>query len=416
MQDRYTGDIGDYGKLGMLRRLAATGLRVGVNLYRTPAEDHNEDGRFTQYAHDSSYRGCDPQLWASLARILDANQRRVESLETPDILDAVFFNERLDFRNVPFREREEKRAEWHRRALAALFEENEIFWYLAAKDQLVGLWLGQASLAEDAWLYDGDGTTKNHVVTSSYNGANGPGNYQPTNFWVLWAEEGASWGKVKGDEVEQQTKVYDYRCIRNLGINITDSDQSPSHYAVVDGPYDSESGYQYYTIDVSRINSRALRSSPDEGINLQLGHERSQHNQPYSSFDVKVGDVQAYQGSYWNPYEFDWLEMSNWLDAHKNPCPYGWRVPNQREFLIMMSSLTDEYLGNSPFEWNNIPYENPLGIATSFSFNGLKANDGTEIYSDERYGFEFSVGNLYLHNKGKNFTLDFRCVRDHTGN
>ena len=120
MQDRYTGDIGDYGKLGMLRRLAATGLRVGVNLYRTPAEDHNEDGRFTQYAHDSSYRGCDPQLWASLARILDANQRRVESLETPDILDAVFFNERLDFRNVPFREREEKRAEWHRRALAAL--------------------------------------------------------------------------------------------------------------------------------------------------------------------------------------------------------------------------------------------------------------------------------------------------------
>ena len=120
MQDRYTGDIGDYGKLGMLRCLAAAGLRVGVNWYRTPDEDHNEDGRFTQYAHDSSYRGCDPQLWASLARILDANQRRVESLETPDILDAVFFNERLDFRNVPFREREEKRAEWHRRALAAL--------------------------------------------------------------------------------------------------------------------------------------------------------------------------------------------------------------------------------------------------------------------------------------------------------
>ena len=120
MQDRYTGDIGDYGKLGLLRWLAATGLRVGVNWYRTPDEDHNEDGRFTQYAHDSSYRGCDPQLWASLARILDANQRRVESLETPDILDAVFFNERLDFRNVPFREREEKRAEWHRRALAAL--------------------------------------------------------------------------------------------------------------------------------------------------------------------------------------------------------------------------------------------------------------------------------------------------------
>ena len=46
MQDRYTGDIGDYGKLGMLRYLAAAGPRVGVNWYRTPDEDHNEDGKF----------------------------------------------------------------------------------------------------------------------------------------------------------------------------------------------------------------------------------------------------------------------------------------------------------------------------------------------------------------------------------
>ena len=120
MQDRYTGDIGDYDKLGLLRCLAAAGLRVGVNWYRTPDEDHNEDRRFTQYAHDSSYRDCDPQLWASLARILDANQRQVKSLETPAILDAVFFNKCLDFSKVHFRKRAEKRAEWHSGALAAL--------------------------------------------------------------------------------------------------------------------------------------------------------------------------------------------------------------------------------------------------------------------------------------------------------
>lgn len=120
MQDRYTGDIGDYGKLGMLRHLAAAGLRVGVNWYRTPNEDHNEDGRFTQYAHDNTYRDCDPHLWASLAQILDTKQRRVESLETPDILDAVFYSELLDFRKVSFWEREEKRADWHRQALSAL--------------------------------------------------------------------------------------------------------------------------------------------------------------------------------------------------------------------------------------------------------------------------------------------------------
>lgn len=123
MQDRYTGDIGDYGKLGLLRCLAAAGLRVGVNWYRTSDEDHNEDGKFTQYVQASgqtSYRPYDPLLWDSLAQIVNSGQQRVESLETPDILDAVFYNEPLDFRKVSFRERAGIRADWHRRALAAL--------------------------------------------------------------------------------------------------------------------------------------------------------------------------------------------------------------------------------------------------------------------------------------------------------
>lgn len=123
MQDRYTGDIGDYGKLGMLRRLAAAGLRVGVNWYRTPDENHNEDGKFIQYvqpAGKASYRPCDPLLWDALAQIVNSGQRQVESLETPAVLDAVFFHETLDFSNVHFREREGVRAAWHSRALAAL--------------------------------------------------------------------------------------------------------------------------------------------------------------------------------------------------------------------------------------------------------------------------------------------------------
>ena len=65
MHDRYVGDIGDYGKLGLLRSLAAAGLRIGVNWYRTPDENHNEDGKFTQYLRTSgegSYRAHDPLL------------------------------------------------------------------------------------------------------------------------------------------------------------------------------------------------------------------------------------------------------------------------------------------------------------------------------------------------------------------
>lgn len=60
MQNRYTADIGDYGKLGLLRCLEKTGLKIGVNWYLTPDEGHNEDGRFIQYAHDEAYQPYDP--------------------------------------------------------------------------------------------------------------------------------------------------------------------------------------------------------------------------------------------------------------------------------------------------------------------------------------------------------------------
>lgn len=59
MQNRYTGDIGDFGKMGLLRSLQETGLSIGVNWYLVPNESHNEDGRYVQYLEDPAFRGCD---------------------------------------------------------------------------------------------------------------------------------------------------------------------------------------------------------------------------------------------------------------------------------------------------------------------------------------------------------------------
>ena len=44
---------------------------------------------------------------------------------------------------------------------------DEIFWYLAARDQITGLWIGQNAIDDEAWLYTGDGSFYTHVVTSS---------------------------------------------------------------------------------------------------------------------------------------------------------------------------------------------------------------------------------------------------------
>lgn len=38
MQDRYAGDIGDYGKFGLLKALQAEGFRLGIKSIRKEKE------------------------------------------------------------------------------------------------------------------------------------------------------------------------------------------------------------------------------------------------------------------------------------------------------------------------------------------------------------------------------------------
>ena len=116
MQDRYTGDIGDFGKLGLLRVLQSRSLTIGVNWYLTPDEDHNDDGKHTKYLKDESYRKYDEALWLELNQIVDAKQRRVSTLQNDRILQAVFYDEILDFTGKEKAERMLIREEWHKEA------------------------------------------------------------------------------------------------------------------------------------------------------------------------------------------------------------------------------------------------------------------------------------------------------------
>ena len=125
MQNRYSGDVGDFSKLGLLRHLAKTGLSIGLNWYLTPNEKHNDDGRFTNYLKDTSknikvFRQCDPELWDRLKAIVDQEQRSVSSLEHPDLIPAVYWSEPLDFAGKTKQERDVIRAKWHEGAYQKL--------------------------------------------------------------------------------------------------------------------------------------------------------------------------------------------------------------------------------------------------------------------------------------------------------
>ena len=97
MQNRYTGDIGDFGKLGLLRVLQESGLTIGVNWYLVPDENHNSDGRHVQYLENADYCQLDEPLWLELKRIVKSGQREVSALENDNTINAAFFSDPLVF-------------------------------------------------------------------------------------------------------------------------------------------------------------------------------------------------------------------------------------------------------------------------------------------------------------------------------
>ena len=121
MQDRYAGDIGDYGKFALLRAMEAQGLTVGVNWYLSktlPSEIH-DDGK---YRIPSQYEKLDPGLSAALNRIFDLREdRSVLALEQAHLLATnLFVNEA-----VP-RETDQREA-WHQKALTKLADCDIVF-------------------------------------------------------------------------------------------------------------------------------------------------------------------------------------------------------------------------------------------------------------------------------------------------
>lgn len=125
MQDRYVGDVGDFGKIGMLRKIADSGLRIGVNWYLTykPEEHINADGKHIGYINDSSFKGCDDEL-LNFLNIITKGTRSVSILENANLIpNAIYYREILK----PGNETNFIRSMWYKNSLDALSESDLIF-------------------------------------------------------------------------------------------------------------------------------------------------------------------------------------------------------------------------------------------------------------------------------------------------
>ena len=321
-----------------------------------------------------------------------------------------------------------------------IVDKEEVRWYLAAIDQLTDIFLGEWALDEASRLYpydpaNGDmpptGKVYWHYTSSS------PDPAQSNNPNVLWAEEGASRGNYGSSSASDKNgQYYAYRCIRNLGISLDNPDQEPEDLVQV-----TDNGDGTYTLDLSRMNPKSLRTAYDNGLPLPGGNEKSANNRPYKKFtvdkDIYGADepyneiVTFYNGEHglvlvYHDAGYTWSNQGFWqqYQSPNNPCPSGYRVPNQRELLIMGSRLSKDqwpvYRDDDAYtwelnwgQWEKVPdpqvasWQNHYMCQTSFSMNG------TNGYDNQREGFMwiYSSGVFMLQNNRGEVGY-VRCVKD----
>jgi len=94
MQNKYAGDVGDFGKFGLLRNIARSGLIIGVNWYLVADELHNNDGKFIESLKKPDFKECDDELLNKLNYVASSNQRSVYILESLNLIpNAIYYNE-----------------------------------------------------------------------------------------------------------------------------------------------------------------------------------------------------------------------------------------------------------------------------------------------------------------------------------
>ena len=123
MQNRYAGDVGDFGKYGLLRCLCGEPprLSLGVVWYLVSDEPHVQDGKHTRYLardRERRFRASDPELYDALRKVV-SDRREIAAVERSRVLgDAAFFSKPVDTGN---------RDAWLREALNAVAGRELVF-------------------------------------------------------------------------------------------------------------------------------------------------------------------------------------------------------------------------------------------------------------------------------------------------
>lgn len=304
-----------------------------------------------------------------------------------------------------------------------LVQMSEIRWYLASVDQLTDIFIAEAAVP-NAKLYSQNATSQSvpleHVISSTSHTVS----YNTMNPWIIWAEEGASRGQY-GTSGDSPDYPHTYRCLRNLGLSLSQIDNSVDDYVkssknangdyvTTDRTVSTGNGtvtYKELYIDLSRLEPNTLRAALTGGL-LPQNKERDDNDRPYRKFAVLASTNDNTNGLYPqnnSSTTWSWNSLYNG-ETNGNPCPDGYRAPNLRELMLMYTTYPDLFTYEF---YTTSTYKYSLYLCkTAFSFNewtGYTNRPGFVYLYDvnNRYGnLKLLSDNEHLQN------AKVRCVRD----
>lgn len=218
-------------------------------------------------------------------------------------------------------------------------DEDEIKWFLPSLDQYAEVFAGLDALSMDSRLYTDTEWKLKHYLTSTWApDSKDKNNYYP---WIVWSEEGFCTqilpsGRDYANDPEKsdnrlEKKEREYRCMRYLNDEYDPENQRQPFY-----------NYDKYTrvISFNHLRDGVFRSRivNDE---LEEHNGRENANRLYHAFQVAEDYIKDGKSN----------KTFTPLDARKIPSPCAnyseqrdgsdkgtWRIPNQRELMMMLTA------------------------------------------------------------------------------
>ena len=271
-------------------------------------------------------------------------------------------------------------------------EKDEVRWYMASIQQLVGLFVGNGVVQQSARLYyrtpaQKASSNKNdwyQFVISSTHHSDSP--------IVIWGQEGLSTSSLSQSKGwASGVTAYGIRCVRNLGV---DSD-APINEAPADFLTKNENADGSVTFEATHLNAAALRDYTS--TDLPYADEWSSANRLYKRFEVAPGYTDFSSAIPFAEFQADIDARGSYLSGY---CPEGYRIPNQMELAMMNYYMNlGSYDLYSRTYWSFGPYTGkygPTGKSNKANNIGfMRISDGGNLTVD------ISKGTRYA-----------RCVKD----